>query len=287
MLDIERQLQSYFEETVERVTAEDVTARVNTARGVRLPERRIRLRPLAAGAVGFGLAMSLVGIVSVTVRLFGAEIDDATNGPAGTSSTGGTLGTWAVVAMVVGLAVLVAGLVLMRRTQQGGEDMQTMEQVDQETLPIDDATHRLQRRYRFFVWLSGLLAIAVLAMGAWMMFGDDDGQSLTANQEQMLETIANYEAAWNAGDGAAVAALMAPGGYHDNGGEQIPVTDGRLEAYVRTVHGMGFSVRSTDSYVVGQYVLTRSFVPEDATFERPSIVKMTPDGTKIEWHLAP
>jgi hypothetical protein len=136
--------------------------------------------------------------------------------------------------------------------------MQTLERT--ESAPVVD--EQIQNRNRTFVFLSAILAVAVLAMGAIMIFGDDGGQSLRPEQEQMVETVDEYLAAWNAGDGAAATALMASSGYHDNGTAQIPVADGRLEAFIDNVNAIGFSVRRTgDAAFVGNFVMTTDHIP--------------------------
>ena len=291
MPEVGLQLRDYFEDVVERVTEEDVRIRAETVRSVRIPDRRHRLRPVAAGAIGFGLATTLLGLVLITDRLFGATSSDSTSGgPAILSEPSPSAVLVMVISVAVGLGLLILGVTVMRRTRlttQGGQLMQTMEQVDTEANPVDNDTLKLQRRVRLLGWLSGILAIAVVAMGAWMIAGgDSDRPALTAPQEQMEKTLDAYLDAWNAGDGEAVVALMAPGGYHDNGIKYY-ANDGRLATLVDSVTAQGFSVRSTDRTFVANYVLGRNFTPADSTQERPSIFKMTPDGTQIEWHMAP
>jgi hypothetical protein len=165
--------------------------------------------------------------------------------------------------------------------------METIERTETPTAPLDDAMLMLNRRSRMLGWLAGILAVAVVAMGAWMIFGDDGGQSLTAEQEQMIETVDAYLDSWNTGDGAAAAALMSPSGYHDNGSRYF-VRDGQLAAFIEQVHGMNFSVsRTGDAAFVGNYVMTTEHIPATSTTDRPSIYKMSTDGTTILWHHAP
>lgn len=172
--------------------------------------------------------------------------------------------------------------------------MQTVEQVQAaEHVHDDDQVQTLRKRNRWLSWLSGVLAVLVVGLGAWLLFGDSDTSDadLTAEQEQMLETIDAQLAAWNEGDGAGVAALMeSPASYHDTGSMRYVVADGQLEAYVDSLPS-SFSVRSSSSdgeaAFVGDFVMTTDYIPETSDTPRPSIFKMTPDGTAIVWHFAP
>ena len=171
-------------------------------------------------------------------------------------------------------------------TTNGGP-METMERVEPAEAPLDKQILTLKKRDRWLAWLAGILAVAVLAMGAWMIFGDDGGESLTAEQEQMIKTVDEALVAWNAGDGDALAALYMPSGYHDNGSQKITVAGGALANYVEMVHGMGFSVETVETYVIDNYVISGGHTPigsEDLEF---GVHAMSNDGKKILWHLAP
>lgn len=139
-----------------------------------------------------------------------------------------------------------------------------------------------------FMWLVAVVAIALAALGTWAIV--DRGDDLTAEQEQMVETLDAYLEAWNDHDGEAAAALMATdSSYHDNGTTRIRVADGRFADFVTGLSG--FSVRSEVSdgqaAFVGDFVMTTDYIPEGSTTPRPSIYRMTSDGTKIIWHYAP
>jgi len=162
--------------------------------------------------------------------------------------------------------------------------METMERPDVVEPPLDKQLQMLRTRDRRLAWLAGILAVAVVAMGAWMIFGGDGGHSLTAQQEQTLD---DFRVAWNAGDGEAVAALMMPSGYHDNGINRHPVADGKLAGYVATMHALGLDVQDDEERrAYGDFVVSYSRL--STSDERSlGIVKMTPDGTRIFWHLVP
>lgn len=140
--------------------------------------------------------------------------------------------------------------------------MQTLERTES-ALVVDEQIHTLKNRNRTFIFLSAILAVAVLVMGAIMIFGDDGGQSLTPEQEQMLETIDQYGAALNAGDGAAAAALMAPSGWQqvEVDGKRCLVADGSLQAHFDGIDALGYSQRRSDAAFVGPYVMTTNHIP--------------------------
>jgi len=165
--------------------------------------------------------------------------------------------------------------------------METMERSETPTAPLDHDLLRLKRRDLQLGWLAGILAVAVVALGAWMIFGDDGGQSLTAEQEQMVKTVDEALVAWNAHDGEAVAALYVPSGYHDNGSTRYHVAEGKLAAYVTGLGSLGFSVEETETYVIDNYVVSGAHIPAGSESVQVSIHAMSADGTKILWHLAP
>lgn len=166
--------------------------------------------------------------------------------------------------------------------------MQTMDKVASGESRFEEELRTLRKRNRWLGWSAGILAVAVVAMGAWLIFGDDSGQSLTAEQEQMIETVDEALVAWNGYDGEAVAALYAPdNGFHDNGSRMYYVRDGELAQYVDGLEYLGFSVRSGDHFVIGNYVVSEGYIPADSENLQLSIHAMSADGNKILWHLVP
>jgi hypothetical protein len=165
--------------------------------------------------------------------------------------------------------------------------METMERPGPVAAPPGTEILTLKKRNRWLAWLAGILAVAVVAMGAWMIFGDDGGQSLTAEQQQMLETVDEALVAWNAHDGEALAALYMPSGYHDNGSVRYYVAEGMLANYVTGLDSLGFSVEETESFVIGDFVVSGAHIPIGSERVQLGVHAMTPDGTKILWHLAP
>ena len=162
--------------------------------------------------------------------------------------------------------------------------MQTTERTSSE---IVDRIPKLQRRNRTLVWLSGMLAAFVLAAGAWIIFDGFSASDLTPVQEEMLDTIDAYLEAWNSGDGTAATELMSVSGYHDNGDSRYYAAEGRLAAFIDLVHDLNFTVSRTGAAFVGDYVMTTEHIPASSEVDRPSIYRMSNDGTLILWHLAP
>lgn len=90
-----------------------------------------------------------------------------------------------------------------------------------------------------------VVAAALLGLGAgYLAWGTSDTDStapvavgdaeLTARQEQMVDLIADAEAAWQIGDGDAVAAMFTENGVLTVFGTEYAVDDGALAGYVST-----------------------------------------------------
>lgn len=223
MPDVELQLRTYFDEVVERVTADDVFIRATTEPAVRLPDRRFRRHPIAAGAIGFGLAVTLLGVVLVIDRLFGVDsVDPDTGGSSTLTDPGSWVSPWAAIPVAVGLGFLTTGVINARRRRiatQGRGNMQTMEQVDSTDTRIDNEMLRLEKRNRWLSWLLGILAVAVVGMGVWLAaeVTSSDDASLTSEVQVALDA---YLDAWDTTDGAAfLAATTADYTFVSNGRE--------------------------------------------------------------------
>ena len=93
-------------------------------------------------------------------------------------------------------------------------------------------------------WLA-VVAAAAASIGllvGFLAWGGDDrdptapvavgGDDLTQRQQQMVDLVDDYTAAWRAGDGDAVAALFAADGVATIVGQELPVEGGVLAAYV-------------------------------------------------------
>ena len=166
--------------------------------------------------------------------------------------------------------------------------MQTAERV---AAPIaDDRVARLMRRNRWLTGLVVLLVVVAAALGVWAMAapgGDDPvivlgGGDLTAEQEVMLETLAAYHEAWNAGDAAAVVGMFLPSGYMDSGGRIRFVADGSMAEWVGELHGMGFESGETLLTVVDGTTIT--MWSESNLGMTTDEFQMTGDGSHITIH---
>ncbi len=291
MSDVGTQLRSYFDEVVERMTEEDVRIRATTDHGIPVPTPRFRLRPAVAATLGFGLTLLFVGVVLVLDRALGSGVGDAASGGRRPTTPGGGLESlWPFVPVAAGAGLLATGILWRRRhsrvtRSQKGETMQTIEEV--EATEVDrDQTIQLRKRNRWLGYLAGILAVAVVGLGAWIVFDSDSTADLTPAQEQMIETLDASLVAWNSGDGVAAEALMAPSGYHDNGIDRY-YANGELAALIDFAHVTGFSVSTTDRVFIGDFVIATSHIPADSTDVRVSMFKMSPDGTQILWHFTP
>ena len=226
MSEIGTQLRTYFDETVERVTEEDVRIRATTARGVPVASPRFRPRPLAAGAIGFGLAMTLLGTVLVADRVFGTGMSDVGGGGGGTVGTtpaGGQGSPWLFIPVVIGLGLLATGIISARRRngdmrQRGEGTMQTVETVETVEAPIDKQILTLKKRDRRLAWLAGILAVAVVGLGIWLTMELTSGSSESAATAEIEQLLDDYNAAWNSADADAYLALLTDRLHHRDGG---------------------------------------------------------------------
>lgn len=202
MPEIQTQLRAYFDEIVERVTDEDIRIRATIERGIPIGSLRFRLRPATAAALGFGVATTLLGGVGLSSALMGSEpADVGGGGNPGAASASDPISPFVFLILAVGLGFLGFGLRAMRRSpghvrEQGDEDMQTIEKPDLAQAPPGET--KLKTRNRLLTWLVGILAVAVLGLGAWLiaeMSSSSATGSLPAAAEAALD---DYLAAWDA-----------------------------------------------------------------------------------------
>lgn len=165
--------------------------------------------------------------------------------------------------------------------------MQDPHPTEPESASVVEDSGRYRTRSLVLGWVSALLVLAVFGLGAWIVFADDSGQELTTEQEQSLETIEAYLAAWNAGDGAAADALMDPNGFLEDVGGRWYVADGSHARYLETLQTMGFTLELVDTYAMGNIVLITYRSAEGANPENPNVYYMSPDGTQIRWVIEP
>lgn len=251
MPDIKAQLRTYFDETAERVTEEDVRIRATTDWGVAVPSPRFRPRPLAAGAIGFGLAMTLLGMVLVVDRVFGAGMSEVggNGGPSAvTTSEPGSL--WLFIPVLFGLGLLATGIISAKRRngdmrERGGRTMQTIEKVDPVEAPLDEEMLTLKKRSRWLGWLAGLLAVAVVGLGIWLIAAVGAGTSMPSEVEAAVDA---YTLTWETADREAfLSATTSDYTFMNNGNEY----DRDLQAFTIGRPGGFFSFETLDQTVSG------------------------------------
>ena len=208
MSDLDTQIRSYFDANVERVTADDVFAGRRLVEQLHQPRTRWHASPRFAVGFGFGVTVFVVaGSLGLGLALRQSD-GDAVPGTvwyavgAGTSaSTGWGLLSVSVILAVVALILVVLALRSARsRSSTKGEE--TRMSTTFETPPVD---HKLEEAHRTNRWLIAavvVLAIAVVALGAWVV-NDLTTTSATEVPAEITTMIDGYTDAWNEYDGDA------------------------------------------------------------------------------------
>lgn len=231
MRDVHEQLADYFDAAVERITAEDVFAGVQTrARVPAVPEAstaslRPRLSP--AWAIGVTFVTTLV-VISGSLGL--GLLLRATSGPpglggtaqvpAGTDTTGSLVffGGALAALVAIGIAAAVRRGVAARRN--GGA---TMTATTERPL-VDDRVHRLEHRNRTLTITVIVLAVLAIGLGAWAVY-----QAATATEELsapdgVMSMTDDWVAALGQHDGS-VLDLYVESGYHLYGDQMYSGVD--------------------------------------------------------------
>lgn len=231
MSDLKTQLRDYFDANVERVVADDVFAGRHVVDQIAEPQPRWRSSPRFA--IGFGFAMT-VFIVAGSLGL-GLVLrqpgDDAGSGiasfgiGAGTpESTGwGLLGT-AVILVVVSIVFMVLALRSARRVS-GTREKENAMSTTFDTPPVD---HKLEEAHRTNRWLIAavvVLAIAVVALGAWVVT-DLTATSATEVPAEISTMLDGYSGTWNDYDGDAFLGYVRELDYvHSSYGGEFDATE--------------------------------------------------------------
>ena len=165
--------------------------------------------------------------------------------------------------------------------------MQETQATELESTSVVEELSRYRTRSLVLGWISALLVVVVIGLGAWIVFADESGQELTTEQEQSLQTIEAYLTAWNAGDGAAADALMDPNGFMEDVGGRWYVADGSHARYLETLQTMGWTMKLVDTHAMGNIVLVTYSSAEGSNPQNPNVYYMSPDGTQIRWVIEP
>lgn len=211
MPQVEHQLREYFDAGVERVSADDVIVRAAVGKDVVEPRRRPSPAWVAVGA--FALTLVVFGGAFIAIGLLEqAGVNVAGGGLTPVSGSVGSLALWPIAAVGAGGLAALAAWLLRTRSGEGrdgdgerAEHMETMEkpQVEKPT------TQQLATRNRWLMVGVVVLVVALLALGAWVLFGTR-ANSPNAAPAEVAEVMDDYVAAWNNYDAGALEALVTP-----------------------------------------------------------------------------
>ena len=208
MSDLNTQLRDYFDANVERVAADDVFAGRHVVDQIAEPQPRWRSSPRFAVGFGFAVTVFIVGGslgLGLVLRRPGDDagtgIDSFGVGAGTTESTGWGLAGAAAVLGVVAVAFMLLALRSARRSSGTREKENAMST----TLDTPSVDHKLEEAHRTNRWLIAavvVLAIALVALGAWVVT-DLTATSATEVPEEIAEMLEGYRAAWADYDGEA------------------------------------------------------------------------------------
>jgi hypothetical protein len=208
MSDLNTQLHDYFDANVERVVADDVFAGRHVVDQIADREPRWRSSPRLA--IGFGFAVTVVvvgGSLGLGLALRQPGDDAGTSiasfgvGAGTTESTG-----WGLLVAAAALAVVATVFILLAlRSARRSSGTREKENAMSTTLDTPQVDHRLEDAYRTNRWLIAavvVLAMAVVALGAWVVtdLASTSEAEIPAEIATMLE---DYRATWNDSDGDA------------------------------------------------------------------------------------
>lgn len=99
---------------------------------------------------------------------------------------------------------------------------------------------RQSSRFWVVVLLAAVLSLLIGGFAGWALHGDTEsgatvlagGGQMTDRQEQFGDFLADYEQAWQSGDGDAIMAMFSPQGSFTALGETYYVADGSLAEYL-------------------------------------------------------
>ena len=157
--------------------------------------------------------------------------------------------------------------------------------------PPAETTGRADHNNRGLIITIVVLAIALLALGAWAIY-QQTAESETAAPAAVEELLADYYSAFNNYDGEAILALTTEGFVHDNGFRTYDQT-GMAALVSGALQGVGFRVEKVgDPIVAGDgpyYVAEVNHLTDasEATEHGIStfVVVDTSDGLKIASHI--
>jgi hypothetical protein len=218
MSDVETQLRDYFDATVERVTAEDILAGRRVFETIR-PVTLRRTRHPAWVAVGAFVATAVVlgGTIGLGAVLTGPTGDVGSGGIASVVREATEAASWGwLLIAAIALGIAVAGALIALRRRQGTHEEEEDTMATTIEAPPAETTGTADHNNRGLIVTIVVLAIALLALGAWAIY-QQTAESETAAPAAVEELLNDYGAAWNNYDGEAFLALTTADYVHDNG----------------------------------------------------------------------
>lgn len=296
MSEIDTQLRDYFDASVERVTPEDILARQRVTEMIRPDKPQKTMHPARAAVGAF---VATVVVLGGAIAL-GAVVKGPTDDDVGSSGLTGLVrdatnaaGGWWLPVAAIGVAVGGGVAVIVRNRPRRGEQDQEEEDSMATTIEAPPAaeTGTAQHSNRGLVVTIVVLAVALLALGAWVLYSQTT-EAETAAPAEVQDLFDDYTAAWNTYDGDAFTALTTEYYVHINGGNRSSravmaagIGGGTLEDLSFHVEQVGDAVVTGDGpyYVAIAYRTTSSGTEPDpgiASF----IVVETDDGLKVAEH---
>jgi hypothetical protein len=160
--------------------------------------------------------------------------------------------------------------------------METMTGTETERPSAASTPHR-----RWVLPLVALLALCVGALGGWWLARWSEteptvvragGGEFSAREQQALDVVRRYQAAWLANDSAAVAASYAPGGVFVWEGESFRPDDGSLEAFVGRFDWSGIMTVLDPQLVSDQMFVYRHDI---LGFPYADVIEVTAEGEPL------
>ena len=295
MSEIETQLRDYFDATVERVTAEDVLARQRVFETIRPVTPRRTWHP-AWVAVGAFVATAVVlgGTIGLGAVLTGPTGDVGSGGIAAVvrEATEAASWWWLLIAAIA-LVIAVAGALIALRRRQGTHEEEEDTMATTIEAPPAETTGRADHNNRGLIVTIVVLAVALLALGAWAIY-QQTAESETAAPAAVGELLDDYRAAWNNFDGAASLALttedyvFVDGDLAYDQARTVRLITGTFEAIICQSELVGDRIVSGDGpYYTAEVnrLTTGSGSTQTGDGISTIVVVNTDDGLKVRSHL--
>jgi hypothetical protein len=299
MPDLNTQLRNYFDANVERVTTDDVFAGRHVANQIVESQPRWQSSPRLAVGFGFAVTVFVVGGslgLGLALRNPG---DDAASGALsyGIGSVTPASTGWGLVGVAAVLAVVaMVFMVLALRSARRNSSTRGREKTMSTTFDTTSVDHKLEEAHRTNRWLIAavvVLAIAVVALGAWVV-NDLTATSATEVPTDIATMLEGYTGAWDDYDGDAFLEYVREMDYvHTssmgtyNAAETADVIN-RGESFGTQVEGLGEAMyvdAGSTAYVVSPGRISWTANPEgNVGFSIFKIVDWSDDGWLVVRH---